>query len=263
MSDRIEYRRLVAFIANQIKPEERQIIAYIRLNREDISKYSPHREATGIDLFERLECLQYFSQENTEGLKEIVKDVDRLDLVVEIERYQKEKTASLSVERQHLEHTHEQIAIKISVLKNSIFLLQRILAGDGNVQEEGLEVVRSTNCIAQELECDMNNLTCQTRADSNLCATTEQSSVAAEQPTPSRETSSQKKCKPIPKPRTNPPSLVPPPVKCVDTPPLNSAELPEASSQKKCRPIPKPRADLPSLHAPIQCVEDIERQPRE
>ena len=90
MSDRIKYRTLVVSIGRQLSSQEIQQIAFIRLVKEDITKYSPqNKDVTGIDLLSRLESLGQFSQENVDGLTDIVKDVNRADLVEEIKAYKR------------------------------------------------------------------------------------------------------------------------------------------------------------------------------
>ena len=172
MSDVVEYRRLVASIARKLSAEERQQIAFIRLDGEDTSKYSPqNKDATGIDLFAKLERLRVFSKKDIDGLMDVVaKDVNRNDLVDDIKVYRKnaktsskqtkkkqqKKTKEPSAERQELEGTFEMLVVKMSVLAQYLSMLQRTLDGEGNIQDEGAEIMRIISESVQGLASDLN-----------------------------------------------------------------------------------------------------------
>ena len=83
----IEYRRMVSNIFRELSAEDVQQIAYVRLvGKDDITKYSAARpNATSLDLMQALERYGSFSQDNIDGLIEVVKDARRTDLVKRIE----------------------------------------------------------------------------------------------------------------------------------------------------------------------------------
>ena len=81
------FRRMVSNTFRRLCPEDVQQIAYVRLKgREDTKKFSAAKpQATSLDLMESLEQYGCFSQENVDGLKEILKDANRSDLVKHVE----------------------------------------------------------------------------------------------------------------------------------------------------------------------------------
>ena len=177
MSDEIQYRRLVVSIARQLSPEERQAVAYIRLKKEDITKYSlQNKDVTGIDLLARLECLGVFSQKNIDGLKNIAKDINRPDLKGEVKDYKKnaktstskqskktpQKISTPSAERQELEGTYELLVKKLSSLEKNLSELQETLSlsEEGSIQNKGAEIVRNINESVQNLASDLRT-TCE------------------------------------------------------------------------------------------------------
>ena len=79
----IEYRRMVSNIARELNAADVEQIAYVRLTgREDTTKYSAaNPSASALDLLKNLERRGDFSVNNTNGLKEVVMDASRKDLV--------------------------------------------------------------------------------------------------------------------------------------------------------------------------------------
>ena len=83
----IHFRRMTSSIFRRLSAEDVQQIAYVRLKgKEDTKKYSAVRpQASSVDLLESLEQYNYFSQDNIEGLKEVLRDAGRVDLVKQVD----------------------------------------------------------------------------------------------------------------------------------------------------------------------------------
>ena len=83
----IHFRRMASNIFRRLSAEDVQQIAYVRLKgKEDTKKYSAARpHASSMDLLESLEQYNYFSQDNIEGLKEVLRDASRVDLVKQVD----------------------------------------------------------------------------------------------------------------------------------------------------------------------------------
>ena len=81
--DEIPYRRMVSNIARELSTSDVEQIAYVRLTgKEDTTKYSAaNPAASALDLLKTLERWGDFSVNNTDGLKEVVMDARRKDLV--------------------------------------------------------------------------------------------------------------------------------------------------------------------------------------
>ena len=82
----IQYRRMVSNIARELNAADVEQIAYVRLTgREDTTKYSAaNPTASALDLLKNLERRGDFSVKNNNGLKEVVMDASRKDLVDKI-----------------------------------------------------------------------------------------------------------------------------------------------------------------------------------
>lgn len=161
----IEYRRLVASVASQLSAEEVERIMFVRFSlTEDITSSALH-------LLAALECKGEFSFQNIDGLLEIVKDVNRHDLMDQIESYKKNraqaKKSSLgklkisklgrakqlgsNEERKHLEETFEMMVTRFTFLEQQMSLIPRLLEGEGDIQDEGSVILRSLKHAADEL----------------------------------------------------------------------------------------------------------------
>ena len=169
----IVYRALVASIARQLSDEEIYEVAYVWLQgKGDISRYNPSGKGCGLELFARLECLGLFSSKNTDGLLEIVKSINRNDLVKKIQTYKKKqkkgeknsygtrctenKDSTLSEERQRLEHSFEVMVTQMAVLEQQLSLLQITL--QDNLLDEGMVIVQHSGDIMQQLATSLTKV---------------------------------------------------------------------------------------------------------
>lgn len=162
----IEYRRLVASIASQLSTEEVERIVFVRSFESDLTTKSE----SALNLLAALECKGEFSHQNVDGLVEIVKDVNRYDLMEQIEAYKKNralakkavgkgkpwklgrtKQLSTSEERRHLEETFEMMVTRFTFLEQQMSLIPRVLEGEGDIQDEGTMILHSMKHAAEEL----------------------------------------------------------------------------------------------------------------
>ena len=92
----IQYRRMVSSIARELSAYNVEEIAYVRLTgKEDTTKYSAaNPAASALDLLKTLERWGVFSMENINGLKEVVMDAGRKDLVDQINNFTVEESIS-------------------------------------------------------------------------------------------------------------------------------------------------------------------------
>ena len=176
MSDNVDtngiaYRALIVSIAKELTSEEIYEVAFIWLKgKGDISKYSTS-EACGLKLFARLECLGRFSFNNTDGLLDIVKSINRYDLVKRIETYKKnqrkgencygtrctkKRDSTRSEERQRLEQSFEVMVTQMAVLEQQLSLLQSTL--QENLLDEGMVIVQHSGDIMQQLATNLTTL---------------------------------------------------------------------------------------------------------
>ena len=86
----IQYRRMVSNIARELNVADVEQIAYVRLTgREDTTKYSAaNPTASALDLVKNLERRGDYSVNKTNGLKEVVMDASRKDLVDKINDFE-------------------------------------------------------------------------------------------------------------------------------------------------------------------------------
>lgn len=170
MTDRlhtIEYRRLVASVASQLSAEEVERIMFVRLSlTEDVTS----KGSSALYLLAALECRGEFSYQNIDGLLEIVKDVNRHDLMDQIESYKKNRALAKkslgkgkvsksgrakqlrsNEERKHLEETFEMMVTRFTFLEQQMSLIPRLLEGEGDIQDEGSVILRSLKHAAEEL----------------------------------------------------------------------------------------------------------------
>ena len=169
----IVYRAFVASIAKELTQEEIYEVAYIWLNGErEISKY--RQKGCGLELFARLECLGLFSLKNTDGLLEIVKYINRNDLVKKIETYKKKqkkgdnsygtrftkkRDSTHSEKRHHLEQTFEVMVTQMAFLEQQLSLLQSTLQKKtDSLLDEGMEIVQNSGAIVQELATNLTTI---------------------------------------------------------------------------------------------------------
>lgn len=162
----IEYRRLVASVASQLSSEEVERIVFVRSFESDLSAKS----TSALNLLAALECKGEFSLQNVDGLLEIVKDVNRYDLMEQIESYKKSralakksvgkgkpwksvrtKQLSSNEERRYLEETFEMMVTRFTFLEQQMSLIPRVLEGEGDIQDEGTMVLGSLKHAADEL----------------------------------------------------------------------------------------------------------------
>ena len=85
----ISYRRTISNIFRRLSAEDVQQIAYVRLEGiEDTTKYSASRQTAnskGLDLMQSLQRYGFFSQDSMDGLKDVLQDANRSDLVKQLE----------------------------------------------------------------------------------------------------------------------------------------------------------------------------------
>jgi hypothetical protein len=89
MDREVAYRRMASNIFLKLSRENVQQIAYVRLRgKEDTTKYSATaaKPAGPLDLMEALEQHGLLCQDNIDGLKEVLKDANRTDLVSAVEK---------------------------------------------------------------------------------------------------------------------------------------------------------------------------------
>ena len=202
MSDNIdlhalEYRTLVASIARQLTAEEIFEVAFIWLSKkEDVSKYSPSCKPRicGLEVFAKLECYGIYSRSKITGLVDIVKRVNRYDLVKKVEafakkkgssygtRYKKKDASSTSEERRQLVSTFENMVRQMADLEQHISALQLTLqkSDDAVLVDEGMEIVKNSGdiaqCLASKLSEVKKKLARRSRADSSASGSSSGSS---------------------------------------------------------------------------------------
>ena len=171
----IEYRRLVSSVAAQLSVEEVERITFIRLAKLDAvqgcNSDDAEEKSSALHTLAALERQGEFSIKNIEGLMEIVKDVNRHDLMRLIENYRKSrplagksKTPKLrhkhagnsSMERCQLEKTYEMMVTRFTFLEQQMSLIPRLLEGEGDMRDEGAVVLLSLKCAAEELASNLN-----------------------------------------------------------------------------------------------------------
>ena len=172
MNDRlhaIEYRRLVASVASHLSVEEVEHIKFIRLPELEGTHECDSEEKTSsaLHILATLERKGEFSHQNIDGLTEIIKDVNRHDLMKQIESYKKtrmpakksgksskalkRKQLRSSEERKELEETYEMMVTRFTFLEQQMSLIPRLLEGEGDIQDEGTVILRSLKHTAEEL----------------------------------------------------------------------------------------------------------------
>ena len=172
----IEYRRLVASIASHLSPEEVERILFIRREKlEALHVCGDEDTASALHMLAALERQGEFSLQNTDGLTEIAKDVNRHDLVRLIDAYKKTRclakkppkirapkllrksyyggssSARSSRERSHLETAYEMMVTRFTFLEQQMSLIPRLLEGEGDIQDEGTVILMSLKCASEEL----------------------------------------------------------------------------------------------------------------
>ena len=174
----IEYRRLVSSVAAQLSVEEVERITFIRLAKLDAvqgcNSDDTEEKSSALHTLAALERQGEFSIKNIDGLMEIVRDVNRHDLMRLIENYRKSrplakktgkiKTPKLrhkhagnsSIERCQLEKTYEMMVTRFTFLEQQMSLIPRLLEGEGDIQDEGAVVLLSLKCAAEELASNLN-----------------------------------------------------------------------------------------------------------
>lgn len=186
----LEHRKFVASIAKLLKAEEIYEVACIWLRgKTDISVYEPTDEnkahALGLKIFIQMDCLGIFSWTELDGLLDILKTVNRYDLVQKVnsfikkkgrsagKRFNKKKKASNNFreERQQLERTYDNLITQSLELERHMRELRTVLREPDLVVEDGLEAVQKakdvTQDLANDLSRDLSTLGCRSRASSS------------------------------------------------------------------------------------------------
>lgn len=172
----LEYRKFVASVAKRLTVEEIYEVACIWLKgKTDISVYEPTddnkaRQALGLRLFTKMDCLGIFSWTELDKLLDIVKTVNRYDLVDEVKsfmkkkgkstgrRYTKRKNTSknLKEEREQLENTYDNLITRSLDLERHMRELRTVLRETDLNLDDGLEAVQKAEAVAQCLADDLN-----------------------------------------------------------------------------------------------------------
>lgn len=186
MSDRlqaVEYRRLVASVASQLSIEEVERITFIRFDKlrkacvcnRPASEVDSEEKASSLHILAALERQGEFSFNNIDGLVEIVKDVNRHDLMGQIESYKKTRVIAKrpgkfklpkrlrrqavqksSKPRNQLEDIYEMMVTRFTFLEQQMSLIPRLLEGEGDMQDEGAVVLLSLKYAADELAANLS-----------------------------------------------------------------------------------------------------------
>lgn len=189
MSDRlqaIEYRRLVASVASQLSVEEVERIRFIRFDKlrkacvcnRPADDVDSDEKASSLHILAALERQGEFSFNDIDGLVEIVKDVNRHDLMGQVESYKKARflskrhvklkipkrlitrssrpAAKSSKQRSQLEETYEMMVTRFTFLEQQMSLIPRLLEGEGDIQDEGAVVLLSLKYAADELASNLS-----------------------------------------------------------------------------------------------------------
>ena len=167
----IEYRRLVASIASHLSAEEVERITFIR-DSGDGCRSDDGEPKTALHMLAALERRGEFSVQNIDGLIEIVKDVNRHDLVQLAETYKRTRhhtrkpgklirtpkllrkrssNSKSTKERTHLEETYELMVTRFTFLAQQMSLIPRLLEGEGDLHDEGTVILHSLKYAADEL----------------------------------------------------------------------------------------------------------------
>lgn len=165
-TNRLAYRKLVGAIAKELTREEIYYVAFLFLDgKGDISKYSvSEQNVCGLELFACLEGLGVFSFKNIDGLLQVVKSLNRNDLVEKIEAYKKKqkkgdnsyeakctkkRDSTRSERRQYLEETFELMVTQMVCLEQQLSLLQGTL--QENQLDEGMVIAQNSGVIMKQL----------------------------------------------------------------------------------------------------------------
>ena len=177
----IEYRRLVATIASHLSVEEVERITFVRHDEVAAPQGCDDGEpkTTALHMLAALERRGEFSLHNIDGLIEIVKDVNRHDLMGLIESYKKTRhqarkpgkfraltpkllrkhssNSKSSKERVQLEEAYEMMVTRFTFLEQQMSLIPRLLEGEGDIQDEGTVILHSLKYAAEELASKLTN----------------------------------------------------------------------------------------------------------
>ena len=152
------------------------------------NSFSRYKNAKALDIFSKLETGGLFSPSKPEGLIEIAKDVNRHDLVSEVEKFIKSQRKSASKEEKkakqlksplrtaaesaadlHLKSNFEVTLTQATVLMQQVDILQRaITAGKGcrrKVEEAMKEARQTAERLAETLQKAQSEL--ETDSDSD------------------------------------------------------------------------------------------------
>ena len=165
--DILAFRRLVADFSQKLSKEERRRLVYIRL----YDWRERYRDADTLDILSKLETDGVFSPNNPEGLVEVAKDIDRLDLKAMVKDFvkkqRKEKATSkvapkavMSFESESpvseeelqlkaiLEVTLSQAALFV---KQVDILQQAITSGTKEQRQRAVEAISDAICTVEAL----------------------------------------------------------------------------------------------------------------
>ena len=178
----IEYRRLVASVASQLSIEEVERITFIRFDKlrkacvcnRPTTGLENEEKASSLHILAALERQGEFSFNNIDGLVEIVKDVNRHDLMGLIESYKKTRVMAKRPKfklpkrlrrqqamkpgkpRNQLEEVYEMMVTRFTFLEQQMSLIPRLLEGEGDIQDEGKVVLLSLKYAADELAANLS-----------------------------------------------------------------------------------------------------------
>ena len=165
--DILAFRRLVADFSQKLSKEERRRLVYIRL----YDWRERYRDADTLDILSKLETDGVFSPNNPEGLVEVAKDIDRLDLKAMVKDFvkkqRKEKATSkvapkavmsfesespVSEEELQLKAILEVTLSQAAVFVKQVDILQQaITAGTKEQRQRAAEAIRDAGYTAQTL----------------------------------------------------------------------------------------------------------------
>ena len=191
------YRAFIVSVSKLLKAEEVFELATIWLKgKTDLSVYEPAEEkkALGLKLFIAMDCSGILSWTDLGCLQKILRSVNRYDLVEMVEsfieqkgksctkRYTKKKRANShqeEEERKQLQLTYENLVMRNLELDRHITGLRTILRKEDPVLDDGVNVVRGAESVAQnladELDRDLNILVRRSRADSSTSSSSDES----------------------------------------------------------------------------------------
>ena len=157
----VAFRQLVYSCSQQLSREEIHAIVYIRLYQER----EAYKEVPALTVLSKLETDGVFSSWKPEGLLDIVKDLKRHDLIVEVKDFLKKKWPKVvkkMTDKQladnddpdedlHLKATFQVVIAQATVLMQQMEVFQRAINGVEHPRERAKEVIGLAAQTAQTL----------------------------------------------------------------------------------------------------------------